>query len=681
MSDTLPTGLMKTAVATPTVSSDTWYCFGGQAYDEGTGPTADYWDGIIRCKVSEEGAVQDLEVSVSAPAESDVLTVGEEYQIIINFSNQVEGPSSDIYFSDSSTGGPWELVVNATATIDSTESQQYTWAVPNNVSSTCYLKVVTNEKELEQRVATGYSSKFTITSGAAEPALSSLELNGKLPIPLKQTYAVWHNGSAYIFGGQDDGDILMDGIYRYDASTDTITTMGAKLPNVASNLKAVSTDYGIYLYSSPDIPTGKFWVYDPVADTIDSSQDAPPNTYNMAVYNGQYIYLMGGLGPAEPSFEVWAYDPSTKNLSQYNTPAGSTYRYGQTAVLVGDMTYLFGGYLDSGARAESLNIFVMNFTVDDVSKNIVVGPDYLLNYDNLENTANMVGYYDGTNIIAFAGTQVISIDIVNGTYKVLSVSIPATNDDTALAYDSQGDFAYLFGGGTGTNKIYKFGIDPTIPEPIEPEPQAEEFKPSINNPTTIDGTEIDLTMNYETDEYYYEVTDEIKVPINFSDFAGDYDVKFIIIKIGEEKINMTPGNYDGETWQSGIFDVIVDTNNYENGEVKLEVIYGYSGKNESVTRTYSSGNYIPIKISNAVGIVARVEPAVLVATVLGATGATVGISIVGSGAGSAGAGAGGTGAGAGGAGGAGGGGGVVLEPPWKVSSTRLRASWVTAGSW
>ena len=309
MSDTLPTGLMKTAVATPTVSSDTWYCFGGQAYDEGTGPTADYWDGIIRCKVSEEGAVQDLEVSVSAPAESDVLTVGEEYQIIINFSNQVEGPSSDIYFSDSSTGGPWELVVNATATIDSTESQQYTWAVPNNVSSTCYLKVVTNEKELEQRVATGYSSKFTITSGAAEPALSSLELNGKLPIPLKQTYAVWHNGSAYIFGGQDDGDILMDGIYRYDASTDTITTMGAKLPNVASNLKAVSTDYGIYLYSSPDIPTGKFWVYDPVADTIDSSQDAPPNTYNMAVYNGQYIYLMGGLGPAEPSFEVWAYDP------------------------------------------------------------------------------------------------------------------------------------------------------------------------------------------------------------------------------------------------------------------------------------------------------------------------------------------------------------------------------------
>jgi len=515
LNSTLPTGLMKTAVATPSVSSDIWYCFGGQAYDEGgVGPTADYWNGIIKCEVSDGAAVPDFEVSVSAPAANDVLTVGEEYTIIINFSDQVEGPSSDIYFSDSSSEGPWELVVNATATIESAESQSYSWVVPNNESTTCYLKVVIHEKEWEQRMAEGISSKFTITTAAAEPALDSLMMNAKLPQSLSAPAVVWANDAAYIFGGQVSGDslpdvVMSDQILKYEPTTDRLTVMNDKLPKAVDGASAVWDGTHIYVIGGRSVSAGEYnytreiLKYDPVSDTITTMTSMMPSETlfmpNLVHVDGDIYIFWGGEGATgEKENTLYQFNPTTDKLTPLmgNRPldewqggwrGGLSFFDGDNSIIIVDNNADLGIYEYNITQSKVLNL---NVSFPNPLGSYIFGvwtgtEAWIFDYSTTLSKGKVYGYTPGD-----ASVREFSVEIANFPKNYASA-----------VWD--GENAYIFGGKDAEgilDTIIGFGVSAEPGEP-EPDPEPKPFSPTSGAPTTMDGKAFNFTQKEELYQY------------------------------------------------------------------------------------------------------------------------------------------------------------------------------------
>lgn len=134
-------------------------------------------------------------------------------------------------------------------------------------------------------------------------------MRAKLPTPSGFGSAVWIKNFAYIFGGTLPGPCsptgcpYTDQIVRYDPRTDTATLMNARLPSPRINMSAASDGRNAYIFGgccTHIVPETSGWSqivrYDPVTDTTVIMSAVLPDGrfYASAATHGSSIYIFGG---------------------------------------------------------------------------------------------------------------------------------------------------------------------------------------------------------------------------------------------------------------------------------------------------------------------------------------------------------------------------------------------------
>jgi hypothetical protein len=102
-----------------------------------------------------------------------------------------------------------------------------------------------------------------------DPSTDSMTLISNT-FPLYSMSAVWAGSCAYLFGGYD-GYSYYDSILKYDPTSNTLTTMSAKLPTGLKWSSAIWTGNHAYIFGGNqyyDTPTDQILRYDPVTDSI-----------------------------------------------------------------------------------------------------------------------------------------------------------------------------------------------------------------------------------------------------------------------------------------------------------------------------------------------------------------------------------------------------------------------------
>src|SRR5215203_5054150 len=198
---------------------------------------------------------------------------------------------------------------------------------------------------------------------------------GTSPLTLKRSSAVAYppNGKVYLFGGRhraDGDDITSQWIWEYTPGAGSYVQKTALLDtcaygtrfaaNMASAVLTDATGVHIYLVGGSSInslTTNTVRVYDPVADTISSSDVWPaaptrlPGGY--AVYNNK-LYIFGGyeLKPTSTMYsDTWVFDPMAPSGSKWSQVAGANLSVARTSIggaALDGYIYAIGGNTVSG---------------------------------------------------------------------------------------------------------------------------------------------------------------------------------------------------------------------------------------------------------------------------------------------------------------------------------------------
>lgn len=224
-------------------------------------------------------------------------------------------------------------------------------------------------------------------------------MNATLPSGRAETASAWDGRHAYVFGGISYGLgwTLSDEILRYDPSTDTLTTMRARLPYGLAGASAVWSGEYAYVFGgrAPRAQGGSnlsdlIFRYDPVHDEISTMGARLPQGRDLAsaVWDGRSALLFGGEMGDTYSAEILRYDPATDRVTTMLATLPSA-RMGSSAVWDGHAALVFGGYDGMNAAHDILRY-------DPVTDTIARGP-----VPGVRHRASAV--WTGTEALVFGG--------------------------------------------------------------------------------------------------------------------------------------------------------------------------------------------------------------------------------------------------------------------------------------
>ena len=156
----------------------------------------------------------------------------------------------------------------------------------------------------------------------------------------------------YIFGGRSESGSLgkSKAIYSFDTETQAVQTLTSTLPGDRYNMAAAAVGSKIYLfggtyYSSGDKHSSTIYMFNAETEAITSlSARLPANTYNAcAAAVGSRIYVFGGHNGSDALNTISVFDTDTQTLETLDvTLPNPVYMFSGAAV--GSAIYLFGGH-------------------------------------------------------------------------------------------------------------------------------------------------------------------------------------------------------------------------------------------------------------------------------------------------------------------------------------------------
>ena len=196
---------------------------------------------------------------------------------------------------------------------------------------------------------------------------------------ITRTTAEYHNGKAYVFGG-DSGTIL-DTIYVYDLNSGTLSLSGTHLPESAKEIGSATDGTYIYLFGGYGFsPERKATIlrFDPSTEEIAYTGVNLPEGLSQTtpVWGGDAVYIFGGhrYGGSAHQY-ILKYDPSLNICNQISTLMPREISSMSAVWDRNDRIFIFGGALDGYAGNTHYDtIYVFNTTSETVTEHNLTLP-------------------------------------------------------------------------------------------------------------------------------------------------------------------------------------------------------------------------------------------------------------------------------------------------------------------
>ena len=179
----------------------------------------------------------------------------------------------------------------------------------------------------------------------------------------------------YLFGGRTKPStqyVFSSSIYKYDVTTNTITTLAAVLPTGTARISAAIVGSNIYLFGGTtgnSIGHGLDTIckFDTTTETITTLSVSLPDTcfaMSNAVY-GSIIYLFGGIkgGVNTTANVIYKFDTVNETITTISTTLPEA-RRDMLAATIGNNVYLLGGF---GKGVATNTVYKFNFITESIS--------------------------------------------------------------------------------------------------------------------------------------------------------------------------------------------------------------------------------------------------------------------------------------------------------------------------
>jgi RHS repeat-associated protein len=258
-----------------------------------------------------------------------------------------------------------------------------------------------------------------------------------------RTAAVWTGQYAYVFGGDLGDNLATKEVVRYSPSANTATVVYTKLPKAMYDTTAVWTGQYAYLIGGAYHTRTSFDTmdtiikYDPVKNRATTMGARLPVTLSQcgAAYDGQYIYIFGGLGQYTGVHDtILRYDPASDTLVQLSVKlpvesldvvaladSGKIYLYGVTG---GGAVYVFD------PATQSLTLMTRKHCLWYPPTSAIFD-----GYTTLLFSDNYVGRYHHRDLVQGTGVDGHSM-FIGGMVNAANGNLVLTSDD--MSFDVKG---------------------------------------------------------------------------------------------------------------------------------------------------------------------------------------------------------------------------------------------------
>jgi hypothetical protein len=216
---------------------------------------------------------------------------------------------------------------------------------------------------------------------ASTETISTLGI--KLPTPLVDICAVSYGTKIYLFGGSQNmaGSMPVNTIHCLDTETFVLTTLSAVLPTAYSAISGINVGNSIYLFGGYP-RTKSIFKFDCETETIVTLSATLPKAISSQCLahwdNG--IYLFGGSNYGGTNGILY-FDIESESVITTNTIL-EVANYSQTAVVTDDSIYLAGG----GSKTDGIYRFTPSMSIIVAVDNLQIHSTFEKNKFNLINT-------------------------------------------------------------------------------------------------------------------------------------------------------------------------------------------------------------------------------------------------------------------------------------------------------
>jgi len=317
--------------------------------------------------------------------------------------------------------------------------------------------------------------KVSVSKDLALGAETISTLDATLPTAISVMVSGVVGTKIYIFGGFASGSSsgYSNKIYRFDTTTETITTLSTTLPDALNRTTSGVVGTKIYIFgglTTHSTNSDKIYCFDTETETISIlSTRLPTILHNMTSgVVGTKIYLFGGKADESSgsvnSNKIYRFDTTTETITTLSTTLPDVI-YRMASGVVGTKIYIFGGATDvSGGSNYSNKIYRFDTTTETITTLSTQLPKYML---------DMVSCVVGTKIYLFGGfvgnvalNTIYCFDTVTETITTLSTTLPTVI--YRMASGVVGTKIYIFGGQTDPDTyssiIYRFTVSFALPE-------------------------------------------------------------------------------------------------------------------------------------------------------------------------------------------------------------------------
>jgi predicted GH43/DUF377 family glycosyl hydrolase len=241
--------------------------------------------------------------------------------------------------------------------------------------------------------------------------------------------------SVHIFGGNTAFNWL-DETFKFNPSTETVTTLPATLPTARTGTSAIWSGQSVYIFGGfyfdgSDHYLDQIVKFNPASGTMTTLSAKLPTgrVDTSAIWDGTNAYIFGGSSGGN---QIIKFNPSTESVTTLPATLPSA-RYATSAIWDGTNAYIFGG-MTSGTT-QSDQILKFNPSTETITTLLVKLPTargYMSAIWDGSNAYIFGGtYYDGTGFVYL--DQIIKFNPTSGTVTTLPATLPSSRAGTSAA--------------------------------------------------------------------------------------------------------------------------------------------------------------------------------------------------------------------------------------------------------
>ena len=248
----------------------------------------------------------------------------------------------------------------------------------------------------------------------------------------------------YIFGG----DTVTDEIYKFDTTTETITTLTTKLPSARKDYGGCSVGTNIYFFGGNNSSgyLSEILKFDTTTETITTLSATLPSGYKVHYGThlvGNDIYISGVMTNLYKT-TMFKFDTTTETITTLSATLPNENMCAAATQVVGNTIYFFGG----GSNA------IRKFDIENGT------------FTTIETTLPTATNYHGSalvgnNIYLFGGetpysSEILKFDTTTETITTLDITLPINM--SRMGAVTLGNTVYMITGMCSHNNSYTNGI-------------------------------------------------------------------------------------------------------------------------------------------------------------------------------------------------------------------------------